>query len=134
MMGRSRVAIIHSLALFSEALTSLVRERGTEVVAVEPAGPGSFERVRRAGPDAVIVVASGEDQASLQHEVGLDSLDEMLVLMVNPERSEISVYRKQSIHDAGADELLSLLRSPMTLTRTAKGGLSSSGGAAGTER
>jgi hypothetical protein len=111
-MDCARVFILANRPLFAEGVQSLLTSQdGIEVVGVAFGDPVSFDAVRDAKPDVVIVEADEQDQRRTVAQV-LDALPDARVIGLTPDDNLIHTYFQQMRHGRRIEDLVEAIGGP----------------------
>ncbi len=112
-MSICRVFILASHPLFAESVETLLREQsGLEVVGVGGATPETLSQIREAVPDAVILVAAGDEQEELVSRL-FRQLSGIKVVALNLDDNRIRIFYQQSKVGRQVEDLLEAVRQPL---------------------
>lgn len=112
-MSICRVFILTSHPLFSESVETLLREQsGLEVVGVGGVAPETLAQIRETLPDAVVVVAAGEEQEALVSSI-FHEISGVKVVALNLDDNRIRIFYQQLKVGRQVEDLLEAVRQPL---------------------
>jgi hypothetical protein len=112
-MSICRAFILASHPLFAESVGTLLREQpGLEVVGVGGATAETLAQIRETFPDAVVVVAAGDEQEELVARI-FRELSGIKVVALNLDDNRIRIFYQQLKVGRQVEDLLEAVRQPL---------------------